>query len=311
VVAGGGICGLTAALHSARLGMNTLLLTGDVPGGHLLSIDAIEGFPGYPDGIAGYELCPLSQGQAVAAGAEVVSAALIDLGRTEDDGWRVVASDGEFFAIILIIATGTAMRSLDIPGAARLAGKGVSHCASCDAPLMRGRTIAVVGGGDSALQEALTLAEFAAQVNIFHLGNELTAQRIYRDRAVAHPKIEIHPQSAVEEILGDDGVTGLRVRNRLSNTVAEMEATGVFAYIGLEPNTAFLKGRLKLDASGRLAADGWMRTDLPGIFAAGTVRSGSAGRAIAAAGEGARAALAAERYLRDRQWPEAEIDAAK
>jgi len=173
MVVGGGISGLTAALHSARSGWRTRLLTGDVFGGHLLSIETIEGYPGYPDGVAGYELCPLTQGQAVEAGAEVRSAELIDF-KKDSGGWQAVASDGEISSQILIIATGTNMRSLGIPGEERFTGNGVSHCASCDAPLMRERTVAVVGGGDSALQEALTLADAASRVDVLHLGDRLT-----------------------------------------------------------------------------------------------------------------------------------------
>lgn len=307
VIAGGGIAGLTAGLVSARLGRTTLVLTGDVLGGHLLSIERIDGFPGYPEGVAGYELCPLVQGQAHDAGAAFAATGLAGL---EPDGecWRVVGDRGDYSARAVILATGTALKELGVPGEARLRGKGVSHCASCDAPLLRDRAVAVVGGGDSAMQEALTLAESASRVVILHRGEALTGQAAYRDRVSAHPGIEIRFNASVREILGEDGVSGVRLGDTAGgdaagdDATADLEVAGVFVYIGLRPNTAFLDGRLALDPSGHVPADGWMRTGLPGVFAAGTVRSGSPGRAVASAGDGTAAAIAADRYLADGEW---------
>lgn len=295
---GGGISGLSAALQAARLGRKTLLVTGDVFGGHLLSVDTIDGYPGYPDGIAGYELCPIAQGQAVEAGAEVRSGELIELAH-ENGGWRARLGDGELTAKAVILATGTSMRPLDVPGAAAFIGKGVSHCASCDAPLMRDKPVVVVGGGDSALQEALHLADSAARVDVLHHGEGPSAQQDYVARATAHPKIHFQAHAEVEEILGAKTVTAVRRRHLADGQITEIEAEGVFVYIGLDPNTAFLKDHLDLDASNRIVTDGALGTKLPGIFAAGTVRAGAAGRAIAAAGDGTLAALSADTYLRD------------
>jgi thioredoxin reductase (NADPH) len=193
----------------------------------------------------------------------------------------------------VILATGSSLKELGVPGEARFKGKGVSHCATCDAPLMKGKPVAIVGGGDSALQEALTLAQFAARVTILQRGPALTAQAAYRARVAAVANIEVRCSIVVEEILGDTGVTGVRVRETARNEAADLEAAGVFVYIGLQPNTAFLNGRLILDPAGRIPTDGSMRTALPGVFAAGSVRAGWAGRAVASAGEGAAAALAA------------------
>lgn len=300
VIAGGGIAGLTAGLISARLGRKTLLLTGDVLGGLLLSIEKIEGFPGFVEGIAGYELCPMAQEQAVAAGAQIATTSLESIER-QGGQWRLTTGEGDLSARAVILATGSTLKELGVAGEARLRGKGVSQCASCDAPLVRNRTVAVVGGGDSALQEALTLAEFAARAVIFHRGAALSAQATYRSRAGAHPKIEVRCGTVVEEVLGDDKVSGVRTRDA-SGAVADLEVAALFVYIGLQPSTAFLQGQMQLDSSGRIPVDSRMRTELAGVFAAGVVRSGSAGRAVASAGDGATAAVAADRYLADGVW---------
>ncbi len=307
VIAGGGIAGLTAGVVSARLGRKTLVLTGDVLGGLLLSIEKIEGFPGFPDGIPGYELCPMTQEQAVAAGAEFAAAELERL-ETQGGKWRVTTGKGEFVARAVILATGSTLKELGIPGEARLRGKGVSHCASCDAPLMRNRIVAVVGGGDSAMQEALTLAEFVSRVIILHRGEALSGQATYRERVTRHPKIDIRLHTVAEEILGAATVTGVRTRDTASGATADLEVAGVFVYIGLQPSTEFLQGWMNLDSSGRIATDGWMRTEAAGICAAGTVRSGSPGRAVASAGDGATAAIAIDRYLTNGSWHDRQFE---
>jgi len=298
VIAGGGLAGLTAGLTAARAGRRTRVLTGPALGGQLLNIERIDGYPGFPDGIAGYDLCPMVQEQAVAAGAEFGAASATSLA-ADESGWRVASAEGDLRAKAVVIATGTKSKALGIPGEARLRGKGVSHCASCDGPLFRTRTVGVVGGGDSALQEALTLAQFAPRVIVLHRGTSFSAQAAYQDRIRDHDKIEAWMSTVVEEVLGDPAVTGVRTKTTTDGTTAELELHGLFVYIGLTPETAWLNGLLDLDASGRIPTDDAMRTRLPGLFAAGTVRSGSAGRAASAAGDGAMAAVAADRYLRD------------
>jgi thioredoxin reductase (NADPH) len=302
VVAGAGIAGLTAGLSSARLGSRTLVLTGGVPGGLLLSIDRIDGLPGFPNGVPGYELCPLVQEQASAAGAEF-SMAELEAFEAGGAGWRVVTSEGEIGAKALILATGARFRELGVPGEERLRGHGVSHCASCDAPLLRERVAAVVGGGDSALQEALTLAESVAAVIVLQHDDELSAQETYRRAALEQPKIEIRTGMLVEEIIGDERVAGIRTRTVATGAVEDVKADAVFAYIGLEPNTLFTNGALELDGEGRIPTDPSMRSAVPGVFAAGIVRRGAPGRAAGSAGDGATAAIAAHRYLNDGQWP--------
>jgi thioredoxin reductase (NADPH) len=301
LIAGGGIAGLTAAVTAARLGRKTLVLTGDVPGGQLMSIEKIDGYPGFPEGVPGYDLCPMLQDQAAAAGAEFMMTGLERLD-AQDGQWRVTTGEGDILARAVIVTTGSSLKKLDVPGEERLAGNGVSQCASCDAPLFRDRIVAVVGGGDSAMQEALTLAAFAAKVIVLHRGDALIGQACYRDCVGAHPKIDIRFNTAVTEILGVAKVTGLRTRQSRDGAVADLEVAAIFAYIGLQPNTAVLQDCLRLDRAGKIPTDGWMRSELFGVCAAGTVRSHSPCRAVSAGGDGASAAVAVDRYLSDGSW---------
>ena len=303
VIAGGGIAGMTAAVTAARLGRKTLVLTGDVPGGQLMSIEKIDGYPGFPEGVPGYDLCPMLQDQAAAAGAEFMMTGLERLD-SQDGKWRLTGGEGDILARAVIVATGSSLKKLDVPGEQRLTGNGVSQCASCDAPLLRDRIVAVVGGGDSAMQEALTLAAFASKVIILQRGGVLTGQACYRDRVTAHRKIDIHFNTAVTEILGEAKVAGLRTRKSREDAVADLEIDAVFAYVGLQPNTAVLQDRLSLDRAGRIPTDGWMRSERVGVCAAGTVRCQSPCRAVSAAGDGASAAVAVDRYLTDGAWRE-------
>jgi thioredoxin reductase (NADPH) len=303
VIAGGGIAGLTAAVTAARLGRRTLVLTGDVPGGQLMSIEKIDGYPGFPEGVPGYDLCPMLQDQAAAAGAEFMMTGLERLD-AQDGLWRVTTGEGDILARAVIVATGSSLKKLDVPGEQRLTGNGVSQCASCDAPLLRDRIVAVVGGGDSAMQEALTLAAFASEVIILHRGDALTGQACYRDRVIAHQKIDIRFDTAVIEVLGEAKVAGLRMRKSREGAIADLEAAAIFAYIGLQPNTAVLQDRLSLDLAGRIPTDGVMRSELVGVCAAGTVRSQSPCRAVSAAGDGASAGVTVDRYLMDGSWRE-------
>jgi thioredoxin reductase (NADPH) len=303
LIAGGGIAGVTAGVTAARLGRKTLVLTGDVPGGQLMSIEKIEGYPGFPEGVPGYDLCPMLQDQAAAAGAEFMVTGLERLD-AQDGQWRVTTGEGDILARAVIVTTGSSLKKLDVPGEERLAGNGVSQCASCDAPLFRDRIVAVVGGGDSAMQEALTLAAFAAKVIVLHRGDALTGQACYRGLVIAHQKIDIRFNTAVTEILGEANVTGLSTRQSRDGAVADLEVAAIFAYIGLQPNTAVLQDRLSLDRTGRIPTDGWMRSELIGVCAAGTVRSQSACRAVSAAGDGASAAATIDRYLTDGAWRE-------
>jgi thioredoxin reductase (NADPH) len=301
VVVGAGLAGLTAGLFAARQGHTTLVLESEVPGGHLVSIERIEDFPGFPQGVAGYELCPTAQEQAASAGATFALAAVRGL-QSVDDGWLVESDAEAWRARAVIVASGSRPRNLGVPGEERLMGMGVSHCASCDGAFHQGGTVAVVGGGDSALQEALALTEYAAKVVVLHRGAALTAQHTYHERALAHPTIEVRLGVGVTEIVGDDGVEGVRLRDAASGAESVLAVSGVFVYVGLAPRTEFLRDLDVLDAAGRVPTDPWMRTPRPGLLAAGDVRADSAAQAITAAGDGATAALAAHRYLADGVW---------
>jgi thioredoxin reductase (NADPH) len=301
VVVGGGVAGLTAGLTAARAGRTTKVLTGVALGGHLISIERIDGYPGFPDGIPGYDLGPIIQEQAVGAGAEFAATEASAL-HADGGRWRVTTREGDLQARAVVIATGTALKTLGIPGEEQFHGKGVSHCASCDAPLLRNRVVGVVGGGDSALQESLTLAQHAARVIILHRGSTFSAQAAYIQQVQKNSKIEVRFGTIVEEAIGNGGLERVRTRTVSDGATAELELAGLFIYVGLAPETALLDGLLTLDESGRIPVDGGMRTSVPGLFAAGTVRSGSAGRAASAAGDGAMAALSADRYLKDGTW---------
>ena len=297
VIVGGGVAGLTAGLTSARAGRKTYVLTGPALGGQLISIERIDGYPGFPEGIPGYDLCPMIQEQAVGAGAEFSAAEATAL-HADGERWRVTTGLGELLTRAVVIATGTTSKTLGIPGEEQWRGKGVSHCASCDAPLLRGRIVGVIGGGDSALQEALTLAQHTARVIILHRGTAFTAQAAYVQRVLENPKIEVRFSTIVEEAVGNGALTGVRTRNVGDGTTGTVELAGLFVYVGLAPATTWLGDVLALDASGRIPVDGEMRSSEVGLFAAGTVRSRSAGRAASAAGDGATAALSVDRYLR-------------
>ena len=301
LIVGGGVAGLTAAMTAARTGRTTRVLTGESLGGHLVSIERIDGYPGFPDGIPGYDLCPIIQEQAVGAGAEFTASEATAL-HAEDGSWRVITSQGDERARAIVIATGTTLKTLGIPGEEQFRGKGVSHCASCDAPLLRNRIVGVVGGGDSALQEALTLAQHASRVIILHRGTAFSAQVAYVQQVQQNPKIEVRFNTIVEEAIGNGGLKSVRTRTVTDGTTGEIEVAGLFVYVGLAPATTLVNGLLALDAFRRIPVNDEMRSSVRGLFAAGTVRSGSAGRAASAAGDGATAALSADRYLKDGMW---------
>ncbi len=299
IIIGSGLAGLTAGLFAARHGLSTLILESNIPGGHLISIDKIEDFPGFPDGIAGYDLCPTVQRQAADQGAEFQRAEVSSL-EAQDRLWSVVTDEERHRAKAVIVATGSKLKNLGVPGEKKLMGRGVSHCASCDGPLYDGQVVGVVGGGDSALQEALTLANFAEQVLLFHNSEKFSAQNSYRQRVMETSKIIPRYQSTIEEILGDDVVTGVRVRDLHSREVVHVELAGLFIYVGLQPSTEFLRSVIKLNDTGHVPTDGSMKTVRDGLYAVGDIRQDSASQAITSAGDGATAAMAAYHYIRNQ-----------
>lgn len=302
VVVGAGLAGSTAALFSARQGHSTLVVdAGLVPGGQMFNIARIEDFPGFPQGVAGYDLCPMLQEQATAAGAEFRPGTVEVLAPTQA-GWSVMGSEETVETRVVIVATGSTPRRLEIPGEERLLGRGISHCASCDGPIYRERDVAVVGGGDSALLETLELAEHVGNVTVFVRGGSLRGQKTYASRVEAAENVTLVFDTVVEEILGEDAVSGVRTRNVATGETAEHEVAAVFPYVGGEPQTALLAQHVALDLGGRVQTDACMRTERPGLLVAGEVRADSAAQAVTVAGDGATAAIAADRYLADGSW---------
>src|SRR4029453_7516847 len=247
--------GLTAAMFAGRYGLKVVVVEQLGAGGQIINAERIDNFPGFPDGIAGPELGPLPHQQAEAAGAEF---AIDTVERLEASGVdRIVRGASETLrAPAIIIAAGSALRPLGVPGEERLLGKGVSHCASCDGALFAGLNVGVIGGGDSALDEALVLTEHASGVKLFHRGPHLDAQHVLRDRVAATDKIELVLDTIVEEIVGEDAVTGVRLRDAKPTGRTWFGAGGgVFVYVGLEPTTAFVRGVLALDPAGHIETD--------------------------------------------------------
>jgi thioredoxin reductase (NADPH) len=267
-----------------------------MPGGHLANVARIEDFPGFPDGLAGYDLGPNAQEQAAAAGAEFALAEVTGLTPT-DSGWAVVTAEDRYQARAVIVAVGSRPKPLGLAGEEQLFGRGLSHCATCDGPLFRGQTVGIVGGGDSALQEALTLTSYVSGVTIFQRGPRLTAQAVYQQRVAAEPTIQVRYGTVLDALLGNETLAGVRVRDVASGVVSDVPLRGLFAYVGLAPSTGFLRAVVPLDAAGHIPTDIWLCTARPGLFAAGDVRQHSAGQAVAAAGDGATAAIAAHRFL--------------
>ena len=296
IVIGGGIAGLSAGLTAARAGRSVAIVTGGVPGGELLNIEKVDGVPGHEDGIAGYDLAPIAQEQAANAGAELVMDEAEGIAAA-GDLWTVATASGPLTARGLVLATGAHLKKLGIAGEAEFAGRGVSHCATCDGPLLRGKVAVVAGGGDSALQEALTLAQHCSKVVLVEQGPALTAQRAYVELVEAEPKIEVLTGRTIAAIDGETKVERVTLDD---GTV--IEASGTFAFIGLEPNLSLAAGLVELAADGRIATDGALRTSARGIVAAGNCRSGNGWRAASAMGDGASAAATLGGYIDSGEW---------
>ena len=297
-IIGAGVAGLTAALFAARFGHSTLVIERFAPGGHLVNVESIEDFPGFPNGVAGYELGPFMQEQAANQGAQFQLAEVQSL-ETIDSYWQVNTAEGACRAKAVIVASGSEPKDLGVPGESRLRGQGVSNCASCDGPLYSDRAVGVVGGTNYMLQEALTLVKYAGRVIVFHNEGASPAHQTLWRRVLDDAKIDVRYNTTVNEILGDDAVTGVQVRDAVTEEKSQVQLAGIFIYAGLEPNTELVKSLLRLDKDGRIPTDAWMRTELPGLFAAGDLRADSAGLAITSSGDGAVAALAAHRYIED------------
>ena len=299
VIVGGGAAGLTAGMYAARYGLRTAIIERMMGGNQIINVEKIENFPGFPQGVSGAELGPLMQEQAMDAGAEFLMEEAT--GVVLDGPYKVITTtDGDYRARALIVAAGSSLRKLGIPGEEELYGSGVSHCATCDGPLFVGEVVGVGGGGDSAGDEALTLAEYVDRVILFHRGDRLEAQKIIQDRVTRNPKVDVVYNTSVEAILGETLVTGVQIRNLITNLADRMNLAGLFVYVGLDPNTEFVRGIVKTDNAGHIPVNVWMETDVPGIYAAGDIRQHSAAQLVSAAGDGATAATAAFRSISGR-----------
>ena len=300
IIIGGGPAGLTAGIYSARARMKTLLLEKMICGGQVLMADLIENFPGFPGGTKGPELADLMLKQAEAVGLEISTRDVkkITLKKNEKDLFVIETAEGDTFkALSIIISTGANWDTLGVPGEERLRGRGVSYCATCDGPLFKNKNIVVVGGGDTALGEAIFLTRFAKKVTVIHRRDKLRAAKILQERALMNKKIELCLKSVVTEINGNARVEGIKVKSVSTNEENTIKADGVFVLIGLSPNSGIFKGLLKLDEKGYVWSDEDMRTSVDGIFACGDVRKKSLRQIVTAAGEGATAAVSAEHYV--------------
>ena len=302
VIVGGGLAGLTAGMYAARYGLKTAVIERMMPGIQIINVEKIENFPGFPQGISGAELAPLVQEQAMDAGAEILMGETTGL--VLDSPYKVLSTtEDSYRAKAVIVAAGSTLKSLGIDREEELYGSGVSHCATCDGPLFSGETVGVVGGGDSGADEALTLAEYADAVILFHRRDQLRAQKVLQDRLLSHPKIDVVLNTEVESIVGESLVSGVRIRNIVTNLVENVKLTGLFIYVGLAPNSEFVRGVVRTDPAGHIPVDLWMSTEATGVFAAGDIRQHSSSQLASAAGDGATAAIAAFRYISGQRWP--------
>jgi thioredoxin reductase (NADPH) len=296
LVIGSGPAGLTAAIYAARANLEPIVLAGSAPGGQLMLTSEIENYPGFPDGIDGPDLMGRFRAQAERFGSHIVD---VDIDRVDLSSrpFRAWARGTEYRGETLIIATGASALWLNIESEQRLRGRGVSACATCDGFFFRDREIAVIGGGDSAMEEANYLTRFASRVHLLHRRDGFRASKIMIDRTYGNPKIEVHTNTALDEVLGETRVEGLRLRDTRTGAVVDMPIEGLFIAIGHKPNTDVFAGWLETDEKGYLVAHEHTNSRIPGVFIAGDVQDHRYRQAVTAAGDGARAAIDAERWL--------------
>jgi thioredoxin reductase (NADPH) len=297
VIIGAGPAGLAAGLYAARARRHTLLIERNVTGGQIALTAIIENYPGIEE-IDGFELGQTMQRQAEKYGMEIAYANVTSLERRE--GVHVVhTTEGDFSAKALIITGGADYNKLDVPGEERLTGKGVSYCATCDAAFFKDQVVAVVGGGDAAMDEGLFVTRYASKVYVIHRRDELRASAILQERAFANEKMEFVWNTVVTEIEGVDAVERVKLHNIVTNEDSTLDLAAVFIFIGHHPNSEYLRSYVKMDEGGHIYVNDWMETEVPGLFAAGDIRVNSARQVVSAAGDGATAAIRADHYITD------------
>lgn len=299
LVIGSGPAGWAAALYAARANLAPLVLTGMELGGQVSLTHTIENYPGFPNGIGGSELTSLFQKQAEHFGARVEFDTVTEVDLSQRP-FRLMTYSKEYLADSLIISTGAASRRLNIPGEATLTGRGVSYCATCDGWFFKEKDVVVVGGGDSAIEEGLFLTRYAKSVTIIHRRDSLRAGAVLQNRALNHPKVKFIWNTVVEEIIGAEAVTALRVKNLLTGESWEHPTDGIFIFIGHTPNTQIFQGQLKLDSQGYIEIDRLMHTSVPGVFAAGEAADPHFRQVVTSAGMGAAAAMQAVHFLENQ-----------
>lgn len=300
IIIGGGPAGLTAGLYTSRSRLNTLLIETGLFGGQITTTELIENYPGFPNGINGSELGQLMEEQAKRFGLNMLNEEALEV-KQEGDLKIVRTYESEYAAEALVIASGTAYRKLGVPGEEAFIGKGVSFCATCDGAFFKDSKIVVVGGGDSALTEALFLTKFAKEVTIVHRRDALRATKIYQERATANPKIKFMWNSVVQEVKGDNMVRSIMVKNVKTQEVTEHQTEGVFLFVGISPRTQFLKGLVDMDEGGYILTNESCETSVKGIAAAGDCRKKLLRQVTTAVGDGATAAFAVEQYLERKE----------
>lgn len=296
IIIGGGPAGLAAGLYTSRAGLKSLLLERGIFGGQIVNARLVENYPGFPEGISGVELGSLMHQQATKYGLGSITADVTSL--IAGQPHHVFTTDARFEANAIIIAAGSEYHKLGIPGEERLLGHGVSYCATCDGFFFRDREVAVVGGGDAAITDALELSQHAHKVYVIHRRDQLRAGQVLQQRAFAKPELEFIWNTVAEEIVGEGQVSGLRLRNVKTHQLSPLEVAGVFIAVGFKPNSQCFANVVELSETGHIATDEFMATSVPGIFAAGDIRRNSARQIVTAVGDGATAAVSAFRHLR-------------
>jgi len=297
VVIGGGPAGLTAGLYLSRYGLNTLLVERGLPGGQIVNAGRVENYPGFPNGISGMDLGQLMQEQAARFGLNFTTAEVSGLKR-EGKLFKTVTDDGDFLSPVVVIASGSNYRKMGLEEEERLTGRGVSYCATCDGFLFRDKDVAVVGGGDTAVSDALELSQHARHVYVIHRRDQLRASQVVQKAAMANAKIEFKWNSIVVHLEGTEKLSNLVLKDVKTGVTSKLEVAGVFVAIGLIPNSDPFRGIIELDETGNIPTDELMRTPIPGLYAVGDIRRNSARQVAAAVGDGAVAAKSAFSYLK-------------